>query len=128
LAETAAPLWLPGDGGTALLWGRHCAACGTDSFPPQDYGCVVCGAHGDTFAARSLRTEGTLLCFTQVQVHETEPVPFSLGDVELDCGPVVRGRLAADVAPEIGARVRGVIVTQNDAERFEFVPLGGHRK
>lgn len=128
MAETAATLWLPGDGDTALLWGRHCAACGTDSFPPQDYGCVVCGAYGDTFEARSLPTEGTLLTFTAVQVHETEPVPFSLGDVELDCGPVVRGRLAANVAPQIEARVRGVIVTGTDAERFEFVPLGGHEK
>lgn len=128
MAETAATLWLPGDGDTALLWGRHCAACATDSFPPQDYGCVVCGAYGDTFEACSLPAEGTLLTFTAVQVHETEPVPFSLGDVELDCGPVVRGRLAADVAPQIGARVRGVIVTQDNAERFEFVPMGAHRK
>lgn len=128
MAQTGDTLWILGEGDAALLWGRHCAACGTDSFPPQDYGCVVCGAHGDTFEARSLPSEGTLLTFTAVQVHETEPVPFSLGDVELDCGPIVRGKLAANVAPRIGARVRGVIVTQDSAERFEFVPLGAHGK
>lgn len=128
MAETAETLWITGEGDAALLRGRHCAACGADSFPPQDYGCVVCGAHGDAFEARSLPSEGTLLTFTAVQVHETEPVPFLLGDVELDCGPVVRGRLAADVAPQMGARVRGVVVSREDAERFEFVPLGGHGK
>lgn len=128
MAQTGDTLWILGEGDAALLWGRHCAACGTDSFPPQDYGCVVCGAHGDTFEARSLPSEGTLLTFTAVQVHETEPVPFSLGDVELDCGPIVRGKLAANVAPQIGVRVRGVIVTGNHGERFEFVPLGGRGK
>ncbi|MBK9611510.1 MAG: OB-fold domain-containing protein [Dehalococcoidia bacterium] len=124
MAEAAVTLWLSGTGDAALLWGRHCAACGTDSFPPQDYGCVVCGAHGHTFEARSLPTEGTLLTFTAVRVHETEPVPFSLGDVELDCGPVVRAKLAQTVPPQIGAKVLGVIVTDGDAERFEFAPLG----
>lgn len=128
MAQTGDTLWILGEGDAALLWGRHCAACGTDSFPPQDYGCVVCGAHGDTFEARSLPSEGTLLTFTAVQVHETEPVPFSLGDVELDCGPIVRGKLAANVAPQIGVRVRGVILAGNHGERFEFVPLGGRGK
>lgn len=125
MADEAVTLWNSGDGETALLWGRHCSVCGTDSFPPQDYGCIVCGAHGTAFKARTLPTEGTLLTFTAVQVHETEPVPFLLGDVELDCGPLVRGKLAAGVVPRIGARVRGAIVTDNEAERFEFVPLGG---
>jgi len=128
MADAAGALWLSGDGNNALLCGRHCTVCGTDSFPPQDYGCIVCGAHGDSYQARTLPTEGTLLTFTAVQVHETEPVPFSLGDVELDCGPVARGKLGANVAPEIGTRVRGVIVSENDVERFEFVAIGGHGK
>ena len=128
MAQTGDTLWILGEGDAALLWGRHCAACGTDSFPPQDYGCVVCGAHGDTFEARSLPSEGTLLTFTAVQVHETEPVPFSHGDVDLDCGPIVHGKLAANVGPRIGVRVRGVIVTGNHGERFAFVPLRARGK
>ena len=128
MADSAGRLWISGDGDTAQLWGRHCSVCGTDSFPPQDYGCTVCGAHGDAFKARTLPTEGTLLTFTAVQIHETEPVPFSLGDVELDCGPVVRGKLAATVASQAGVRVRAAIVSSGVEERLEFVPLGGPEK
>ena len=96
-------------------------ACpGADLFPPQEYGCIRCGAHGDRLRERDLPAVGTVLSFAEVHVHQSHPVPFTLAEIELDAGPIVRAALAPGSRPRIGQRARGLIVADEGDARLEF--------
>lgn len=114
------PLWITDERGAPRLRGVHCTGCGADLFPPQEYGCIRCGAYGERLEERDLPTEGTVLSFAEVHVHQSHPVPFTLADVELDAGPIVRAALAPGSKPRIGLRAHGVVVADEGDARFEF--------
>lgn len=118
------PLWITDEAGAPLLRGLHCSGCGADLFPPQEYGCIRCGAHGDRLRERDLPAVGTVLSFAEVHVHQSHPVPFTLAEIELDAGPIVRAALAPGSRPRIGQRARGLIVADEGDARLEFALAG----
>lgn len=121
-------LWLTHEGESPRLRGVHCGGCGTNLFPPQSYGCTVCGAFGDQLEACELLAEGTVLSFAEVHLHQGVPVPFTLAEIGLDSGPVVRARVASGATPAIGQRATGVVVTEGEERTLEFaVAPGGSR-
>jgi uncharacterized OB-fold protein len=128
----AAPLLKPalyaaGDAGPILLGGR--CACGYVFFPMQTFGCEKCGQHGDALRPMQLRGSGKLVSAAVVHLHtdKRRVVPFAVGTIALDDGPVVRTLLSdIDLASHPQARVRAefVTVTQEDSSpaldlRFE---------
>lgn len=106
-----------------VLKGVRCTACGEVAFPPQRYGCERCGS--SALADAELAAQGVVLGSSQVHIHaQPEPtVPFTVAEVRLDAGPVVRALL--DVGHEAGdwhgRRVHGVLCERGqDPEVLEF--------
>lgn len=105
-----------------FLKGVRCVACNEVAFPPQHYGCERCGS-GD-LADLELAAQGVVLGSSQVHIHaQPEPaVPFTVVEVRLDAGPVVRALL--DVGHESGdwhgRRVHGVLRQRPDSAVMEF--------
>lgn len=102
--------------GNVVLRGGKCR-CGYVFFPWQDFGCEQCGVSGDALVAMDLAGAGELIASSQVHLHadESRPVPFVVGTIALDDGPVIRTLLTCDAhAP---ARMRAVL---------EPVSTGGH--
>ena len=92
-----------------ILKGVRCAACGEVAFPPQHYGCERCGA--TDLADVELPPQGVVLGSAEVHIHAQPypPVPFTVAEVRLDAGPVVRALLAvpAGAGSFAGHRVQG---------------------
>lgn len=80
----------------ALLGGR--CTCGHVFFPMHDYGCERCGRHGHAVSKQDLSGRGTLLAAAVVHIHgdKTRAVPFMIGKIALDDGPVVRTLIAGN--------------------------------
>uniref|UniRef100_UPI003F49105D Zn-ribbon domain-containing OB-fold protein n=1 Tax=Cupriavidus yeoncheonensis TaxID=1462994 RepID=UPI003F49105D len=91
--------------------GVRCPACQEVAFPPQHYGCECCG--NSELADIELAAQGVVLGSSQVHIHAQpeRAVPFTVAEVRLDAGPVVRALL--DVEHEAGdwygRRVHGVL-------------------
>jgi uncharacterized protein len=94
------------------LVGGACGGCGHVFFPYQVLGCEWCGGHGTTLAARTLAGRGTVLAATVVHLHADprRTAPFTVLQLRLDDGPVVRGVAAAGAEVAAGARVETVLV------------------
>lgn len=116
--------WTLSEGGEPALRGVQCAKCGTFAFPAQDYGCIRCGAYGENLQGREIRTNGSLVTFAVVRTHPSHAVPFTLGDVQLDAGPIVRVQLADETPLTIGLRVRGAVADDERGGHLEFVAEG----
>ncbi len=107
-----------------LLGGR--CACGHVFFPMQTHGCEVCGRHGADLQSMTLSGHGTLLSSTVVPLHadKARTVPFAIGKVMLDDGPVVRTLLldpAKEIAP--GTRMISRVVSVGDSTAdLRFAP------
>lgn len=112
-------------GGT-LLGGR--CACGHVFCPMQTYGCEVCGRHGADLQPMTLTGRGKLLSSTVVHLHanSTRTVPFTIGKIALDEGPVVRTLLIdpdKEIAP--GTRMVSRVVPVDDSTvDLRFAPEG----
>ncbi|MFM0055162.1 hypothetical protein PQR64_06025 [Paraburkholderia phytofirmans] len=65
-------------------------------FPPQRYGCQVSGSSGDALQDVLLTGRGRLRAIATVHLHAqpVPAVPFTVVEVALDDGPVVRGLLS----------------------------------
>lgn len=96
------------------LNGGHCRACGYVFFPPQSYGCEICGASGDELQPFALKGEGILKSFATVHLHPGKGIeaPFTVGVILLDDGPAIRALLSqkTDAGLKIGDRMHAVIV------------------
>ncbi|MDR0276166.1 MAG: zinc ribbon domain-containing protein [Burkholderiaceae bacterium] len=106
-----------------FLKGVRCKACGEVAFPPQHYGCEKCGSADLVDVA--LSPEGVVIGASQVHIHaQPHPkAPFTVAEVRLDAGPVVRALL--DVGHESGGwsgrRVHGVVAASSqDRNVLEF--------
>jgi uncharacterized protein len=97
------------------LIGRRCRACGYVFFPPQSYGCEVCGALASEFDTIALKGRGTLKSFATVHVHHGKGIeaPFTVGVIALAEGPVVRAVLIerTDTGLKIGDTMHSVLVS-----------------
>jgi uncharacterized OB-fold protein len=87
----------------------------------QTYGCERCGSHGNALRPEPLSTRGTLLASAVVHLHadKNRPAPFTIVEVALDDGPVVRSLLAedgGDVAPGQRMSAKLVPVQRGDGE------------
>ncbi len=122
MAEERPPAWLISEDGSPMLRAVHCPACGADLFPAQRYGCIRCGAPGDSLEDTLLAARGTLVSFAVVQTHASHPVPFTLADLQLDAGPVVRAELSAGASPQMGGRFAAVVVEDDRGGHLEFTP------
>jgi len=102
------------------LRGVRCR-CGHVAFPPQHQGCEVCGAHGEALEDVLLRGAGRLLASATVHRHGAEhpPVPFTVAELALDDGPVVRGLLASSAPAGLAPGARLVAL-------LEEVRIGDH--
>lgn len=100
--------------GIPKLNGGRCIACGYVFFPPQSYGCEICGASGDQLAPLALKGEGVLRSFATVHLYQGKGIeaPFTVGVILLDDGPAVRALLIqkTDAGLKIGDRMRTVLV------------------
>lgn len=117
MPETIAPppdLYSASPDGIPKLNGGRCRACGYVFFPPQSYGCEICGASGDKLQPFALKGEGMLRSFATVHLHSGKAieVPFTVGVILLDDGPAVRAIIVqkTDAGLKIGARMHAVIV------------------
>lgn len=101
-----------------MLNGGCCRACGYVFFPPQSYGCEVCGAGPEKLEPKSLRGEGVLSSFATVNLHQDKGIetPFTVGVIVLDDGPAIRAVLThkTDAGLKIGDRMRAVIVAADE--------------
>lgn len=106
-------LYAPVADGQPALNGKRCVACGYVFFPPQSYGCELCGAAGDDLEPAALKGQGVLHSFATVHLHQGKEIeaPFTVGLVVLDDGPAVRSILTArtDAGLKIGDRMRAVL-------------------
>ena len=118
------------------LDGRHCLECGYVFFPPHAFGCEVCGALPERTEPMKLAGKGVLLSFAVVHRHAGGSIegPFTVGEIALDAGPVVRAVLEGrEEELAIGQRMRAVLwaapspgTQQETVElRFEKVPDAG---
>ena len=100
--------------GPPKLNGARCRACGYVFFPPQFYGCEICGASGDDLQPMALKGEGMLSSFATVHLHQGKGIeaPFTVGVILLDDGPAIRAILAqkTDTGLKIGDRMRSELV------------------
>jgi len=102
------------------LHGVRCGACEYVFFPPQWYGCEVCGAGKEQLGSRSLAGHGKLSSFATVHLHQGKGIeaPFTVGVIVLDDGPAIRAVLTekTDAGLKIGDRMRAVLVAATDDE------------
>ena len=100
------------------LNGVHCRACGYVFFPPQWYGCEVCGAGIEQLEAKALAGHGKLSSFATVHLHQGKGIeaPFTVGVIVLDDGPAIRAVLTekTDAGLKIGDNMRAVLVAAAD--------------
>lgn len=124
MAEEAPKAWQIGQGGRPELNGMRCGACGALAFPAQTYGCIRCGAHGERLESQAIATNGALLTYAVVRSHPSHAVPFTLAEVQLDAGPIVRVQLAETTPHTPGTRVTAIAVEDDAGPHLEFVEEG----
>jgi hypothetical protein len=87
-------------------------------FPPQWYGCEVCGAGIEQLELKSLAGKGKLSSFATVHLHQGKGIeaPFTVGVIVLDDGPAIRAVLTdkTDAGLKIGDEMRAVLVATTD--------------
>jgi len=116
MPETIIPpsdLYSASPDGIPKLNGGRCRACGYVFFPPQSYGCEICGASGDELQPFALKGEGKLRSFATVHLHPGKGIeaPFTVGVILLDDGPAVRAILTqkTEAGLKIGDRMHAAI-------------------
>lgn len=115
-----------------MLHATRCAACGTVFFPPLSIGCEVCGALARALEPTDLAATGTIHSVATVHVHQGDDIqaPFTMAEIQLDGGPLIRATMTQVVEPDvIGRRAQARFVPARaggDPElvepRFEVVP------
>jgi uncharacterized OB-fold protein len=99
-------IWEKTENGAALI-GWACGQCGQRGLPRQYFGCERCGAPRGDISESGISARGVLRSWASVERHAVWPVPFLLGEVELDDGPIVHSFLSSDTTWEPGMRVAG---------------------
>jgi uncharacterized OB-fold protein len=90
-------------------------------FPPLAIGCEACGATAEYLTPIPVEASGTVHSLAQVHVHRGQPpAPFTIAEIRLDDGPLIRGTLGGDADRiRIGDAVSAiwaVISTQDDGD------------
>jgi uncharacterized protein len=109
---------------TVSLSGTRCRACGTAFFPPLRIGCEVCGAPDDELVGVKLAAQGRIHGSATVHLHHGRGIeaPFTVAEIVLDDGPVIRALMATDGELPVGARVAATwFATKVDDDGNEVV-------
>lgn len=82
------------------LIGAKCR-CGHVFFPAQFFGCERCGRYGEDLVETRLSGQGIVRAAVVVHQHfrEIPRAPFTVVDLALDDGPVIRGLMMAGTKP-----------------------------
>ena len=100
------------------LRAKRCT-CGHVFFPPQPYGCERCGLPACAQSEVALDARGVLTALAAVRVHTKRPVPYWVGRIALDGGPVIDAVLTGAEQLAVGERVSGRLVPVADASGVE---------
>jgi uncharacterized protein len=106
------------------LTGSRCRACGRVAFPAITIGCDQCGAEESSLESVALGSSGTLYSFATVFLHQGDlDPPFTIGEVQLDAGPLIRVTMASvEPEPSIGETVHAIWhVAKTDEQGDEVV-------
>jgi uncharacterized OB-fold protein len=90
-----------------VLTGWVCHECGQRGLPYQDFGCERCGASRDAIGEAEFAARGTLRSCAVIRRHAVWPVPFTMGEIQLDSGHTIHAFLSEDTAWRPGAKVVG---------------------
>lgn len=120
------------------LSGTRCAECGRVYFPPLAIGCEACGAPEQQLRPIPVAAHGTIHSLAEVHLHQGKsPVPFTITEIQLDDGPLIRALLARDEhQARIGDTVSAVWAVTEGQDGDELVepvftrtpPVTGARK
>lgn len=97
------------DASSPVLTGSRCGECDSIFFPPLAIGCEVCGHEG--IESIPIAAAGTLYSVATVHRHSGKGIeaPFTVAEIALDDGPLIRALLAEPAEREaIGRRVKAV--------------------
>ena len=112
-----------------VLKGTRCGSCGVSFFPPLTIGCEVCGSA--EMAEVDLAARGRLHSFATVHRHRSEEIeaPFTIAEIVLDDGPVIRATMTTNEGFTIGDLVAAewVVNAVDDADRETVEPRFGRR-
>ncbi|WP_236008755.1 hypothetical protein [Actinomadura physcomitrii] len=87
-------------------------------------GCEACGASEAQLRPTPLAARGTIHALAQVHLHHGRPpAPFTIAEIQLDAGPLIRATLARDEEdPQITDSVSAIwIVTGTGDDGNEIV-------
>jgi hypothetical protein len=107
-------------------------------FPPLAIGCEACGAPEQQLRPIPVAAHGTIHSLAEVHLHQGKsPVPFTITEIQLDDGPLIRALLARDEhQARIGDTVSAVWAVTEGQDGDELVepvftrtpPVTGARK
>jgi hypothetical protein len=105
------------------LSGRTCKRCKLLTIPGEPFACERCGALREEHLDTACDSAGRVRAIAVVHRHaRKEPTtPFTIVEVELDAGPVIRAQLAGSQldSASIGSRVVGTLVEGRVAMTLE---------
>ena len=124
MPATKSELWSD-VGDSIVLNGLKCSGCGLLIFPPQHYGCPGCGTPGGRLEPAAIPAVGRLHSFAVVNVHQKYPTPYTIAEVALDAGPLVRA-LLDDAGPHrVNDRVKARAMESESAAQIVFGKIEG---
>jgi hypothetical protein len=100
----AQPLWEHSEGGV-MLTGWVCQRCDHRGLPRQHFGCERCGASPDEIGEARFAARGTLRSCAVIRRHAVWPVPFIMGEIQLDSGHTIHAFLSDGINWRPGAKV-----------------------
>jgi hypothetical protein len=91
--------------------------------PPLGLGCEVCGATNDALEPATIAAVGTVHSLAEVYVHHGKPqAPFTIAEVQLDAGPLIRAMLTGDGGPiGIGDTVSALWTVTDTTDRGDDI-------
>lgn len=103
-SSDTAPIWIRTVDGLQLI-GWACRACGQRGLPQQSFGCERCGADREHIERSEFAAKGTLRSFATIERHAVWPVPFLMGEIQLDSGHIIHSFLSEGPTWKAGERV-----------------------
>ena len=105
------------------LSGRTCKNCELLTIPGEPFACERCGALREELVDTECDSAGSVRAIAVVHRHaRKEPAtPFTVVEVELDAGPVIRAQLVGTdlELASIGSRVAGTLIDGRVAMALE---------
>jgi uncharacterized OB-fold protein len=108
---------------SAQLAGRTCKRCKLLTIPGEPFACERCGALREEHVDTECDSAGRIRAIAVVHRHARKepPTPFTIVEVELDAGPVIRAQLAGShlESASIDCRVVGTLIEGRIAMQLE---------